>query len=410
MPLVAIAVVVAVFGVVLVARARPGGGRSRWARLRSAVAGDIRDGLLARRAWLGIALASALAVGGHAVTFLIAARTAGTTAPASQLLPLALLVMLAMVLPSVAGWGPREGATAWVFGAAGLGAEQGVATAVVYGVMVLVASLPGAAVLVVAWFRRTRPPRQLEPPRPWHVPVAVRPDGARACLTARTPCLSCGMSIDGYLGSAAPRRLALSNDADFDRVDAVRASCDAILVGAGTVRNDNPRLLVRSQTRRDERTARGLAPSPIKVTVTERVELDACADFFTTGDAEKLVYCASPRVADARSRLGPVATVVDAGQPVEMRTISEDLGARGVQRLMVEGGGKVHTQFLTDNLADELQLVVAPFFVGDSRAPRFVSDGRFPWNPDRRATLAEVRQIGDVVLLRYALSPRFRTD
>jgi 5-amino-6-(5-phosphoribosylamino)uracil reductase len=222
--------------------------------------------------------------------------------------------------------------------------------------------------------------------------------------------LSCGMSIDGYVGSAMPKRLALSNEADFDRVDAVRASCDAIMVGAGTVRNDNPRLLVRSQIRRDERRARGLAPSPIKVTVTERVELDACADFFTTGDAEKLVYCPSPRVADARSRLGPVATVVDAGRPVEMRTISEDLGARGVRRLMVEGGGKVHTQFLTDNLADELQLVVAPFFVGDSRAPRFVRDGRFPWNPERRAKLAEVRQLGDVVLLRYALSPRFLSD
>ena len=218
------------------------------------------------------------------------------------------------------------------------------------------------------------------------------------------------MSIDGYLGSAAPRRLELSNGADFDRVDAVRASCDAILVGAATVRNDNPRLLVRSESRRDERTARGLAPSPIKVTVTARVELDARADFFTTGDAEKLVYCTTQRVANARSRLGPVATVVDGGQPVRMRRLSEDLGARGVQRLMVEGGGKVHTQFLTDNLVDELQLVVAPFFVGDSRATRFVSDGHFPWNPDRRATLAEVRQIGDVVLLRYALSPRFRTD
>jgi 5-amino-6-(5-phosphoribosylamino)uracil reductase len=222
--------------------------------------------------------------------------------------------------------------------------------------------------------------------------------------------LSCGMSIDGYLGSAAPQRLALSNDADFDRVDAVRASCDAILVGAGTVRNDNPRLVVRSQLRRDERTARGLAASPIKVTVTEQVELDACADFFTAGDAEKLVYCTSARLADARARLGPVATIVDGGQPVEMRRIAEDLGDRGVGRLLVEGGGKVHTQFLTDNLADELQLVVAPFFVGDSNAPRFVRDGRFPWNPDRRATLAEVRQIGDVVLLRYALSPRFGTD
>src|SRR5215218_9619080 len=115
--------------------------------------------------------------------------------------------------------------------------------------------------------------------------------------------LSCALSIDGYLGSATPRRLALSNDADFDRVDAVRASCDAILVGAATVRNDNPRLLVRSTRRREERAARGPAPTPIKVTVTERAELDAAADFFTTGEAEKVVYCASPRVADARSRL-----------------------------------------------------------------------------------------------------------
>ena len=222
--------------------------------------------------------------------------------------------------------------------------------------------------------------------------------------------LSCGMSIDGYLGSAAPRRLELSNRADFDRVDAVRASCDAILVGANTVRTDNPRLLVRSKDRREARTARGLTPSPIKVTVTERVQLDPGAEFFTTGDAEKLVYCASQGVCDARSRLGDLATVVDGGRRVRMRTLSEDLGTRGVQRLMVEGGGTVHTQFLTNDLADELQLVVAPFFVGDSRATRFVGDGRFPWNPGRRATLAEVRQIGDVVLLRYALSSRFETN
>ena len=221
--------------------------------------------------------------------------------------------------------------------------------------------------------------------------------------------LSCGISIDGYLDSATPRRLRLSNDADFDRVDAVRASCDAILVGAATVRNDNPRLLVRSKSRRDERAGRGLPPSPIKVTVTERLELDPRADFFTTGETEKLVYCASARVRDARSRLGKVATVVDGGEPIEMRRISEDLSTRGVHRLMVEGGGTVHTQFLTENLADELQLVVAPLFVGDSQAPRFVGDGRFPWNPGRRATLVDVQQIGDVVLLRYALSPRFET-
>jgi 5-amino-6-(5-phosphoribosylamino)uracil reductase len=222
--------------------------------------------------------------------------------------------------------------------------------------------------------------------------------------------LSCGISIDGYLDSATEKRLLLSNDADLDRVDAVRAACDAILVGAATVRNDNPRLLVRTQSRQDERVARGLRPSPLKVTVTGRAQLDPCADFFATGDTEKLVYCASATVAEARDRLGPVATVVDGGKSVDMQRLSEDLYARGVRRLMVEGGGMVHTQFLTADLADELHLVVAPFFVGDSRARRFVSDGRFPWNPGRRATLAEVRRIDDVVLLRYGLSARFRMD
>ena len=219
--------------------------------------------------------------------------------------------------------------------------------------------------------------------------------------------LSCCVSIDGYIGSAASR-LLLSNDEDFDRVDAIRASCDAILVGAETVRVDNPRLLVRSQARRDERAARGLPASPMKVTVTRRGELDARADFFRVGDAEKLVYCASLRVEDARERLGLLATVVDGGDSVEMCMLSTDLAGRGVERLMVEGGATVHTQFLTEDIVDELQLTVAPVFVGDSEAPRFVRDGRFPWNTRRRAALVDVRKLGDVVLLRYALSSRFR--
>src|SRR6476660_8495960 len=97
--------------------------------------------------------------------------------------------------------------------------------------------------------------------------------------------LSCSVSLDGYLGDQTPR-LALSNEADFDRVDDVRASCDAIMVGAVTVRSDNPRLLVRSQARRDERLARGLPSSPSKVTVTGQGRLDASSSFFGVGDGE----------------------------------------------------------------------------------------------------------------------------
>jgi glycosyltransferase 2 family protein len=155
MPLVALALLVAAAGLALAARVRPAVG-SRWARVRDAAGRDVRDGLLAGRAWPAIALASAVVVAGHAATFLIAARTAGATAPPSEMLALALLVMLGAALPNVAGWGPREGVTAWAFAAAGLGASRGVATAVVYGVMVFAASLPGAAVLIAAWLRRTR--------------------------------------------------------------------------------------------------------------------------------------------------------------------------------------------------------------------------------------------------------------
>ncbi|MQA13454.1 MAG: UPF0104 family protein [Pseudonocardiaceae bacterium] len=163
--LVAVVVVaaagVAVAGVVLVAKVVPRGGQSRGGRSRDmpglggrivrTVADDLRNVLVVSRAWPGIVLASGVAATGHVVIFLVAARAAGTDASAAQVLPLAMIVLLASAIPmNIAGWGPREGVAAWVFTAAGLGAAQGVTTAVLYGVLVLVATLPGAAVLVAA--------------------------------------------------------------------------------------------------------------------------------------------------------------------------------------------------------------------------------------------------------------------
>src|SRR5437763_9339023 len=133
--------------------------------------------------------------------------------------------------------------------------------------------------------------------------------------------LSCGISIDGYLDSVEVKRLPLSNAADLDRVDAVRADCDAILVGAATVRNDNPRLLVRSPARQRARVAQGLEPAPAKVTVTASGVLNPCADFFTAGEAPKLVYAASPVAPDLRDRLGSAACVIDAGRRPCLRRV-----------------------------------------------------------------------------------------
>jgi uncharacterized membrane protein YbhN (UPF0104 family) len=173
MPLVLVTLTAAAAVAVCVGRVGTVPGGSRWARVRKVLAEDVRTGLLRRTALPVVTLTSCVIVLGHAATFLIAARTAGVDAPAARVLPLALLAMLAMVLPSVAGWGPREGATAWVFAAAGLGADRGAATAVAYGVMALVASLPGALVLVAGWI-----PRQQLPPLGERLPVVPQPEGA----------------------------------------------------------------------------------------------------------------------------------------------------------------------------------------------------------------------------------------
>lgn len=221
--------------------------------------------------------------------------------------------------------------------------------------------------------------------------------------------LSCAMSLDGYLDSQAPQRLIMSNAEDLDRVDQLRADSDAIMVGASTVRRDNPRLLVRSEERRRQRLADGRSASPMKVTVTSSGAMSAESFFFTLGDVEKVVYCPRATADQLAAGLGGSATVVGLGTPVTMRDIVHDLGERGVSILMVEGGGRLHTQFLREDIADELQLAIAPFFVGEPRAPRFVEAGAFPWTADRRAKLVDTRQLGDVVLLRYALSERFTT-
>jgi 5-amino-6-(5-phosphoribosylamino)uracil reductase len=218
--------------------------------------------------------------------------------------------------------------------------------------------------------------------------------------------LSVAMSVDGYIDDMRDARLMLSNEDDFDRVDEVRAGVDAILVGANTIRRDNPRLLIRSVERQQERVRRRVAAHPMKVTLTGRGDLNVAARFFSAGDSAKLVYTCDPAVAVLREAFGSVATVVGAGTPIDLRVVLNDLGERKVERLMVEGGATIHTQFLTAGLVDEIHLVIAPFFVGDAAAPRFVHPGQFRQNREHPMTLAATRQIGNVVLLRYLNAAR----
>ena len=215
--------------------------------------------------------------------------------------------------------------------------------------------------------------------------------------------LSCATSADGYLDDASAHRLILSGPADLDRVDDVRAGCDAILVGAGTVRADNPRLKIRDPRRAARRAARGLPEHPARVTLTATGDLDPGARFFAPG-AERLVYCATPALARARARLGDRAVLIDAGDPLSLSALLLDLAERNVVRLLVEGGARLLAEFLARDLADELHLAVAPFFVAAPAAPRLNLPPN-PHGPGHPMTLAEVRRLDDVVLHRYLLGP-----
>lgn len=227
--------------------------------------------------------------------------------------------------------------------------------------------------------------------------------------------LSAAVSVDGYLDDATSRRLLLSNDADFDRVDEVRAGVDAILVGANTIRRDDPQLRVRSGQRRAARVARGAAENPVRVVLSGSGELDPGARVFAGGPDGVLVYVPGPAAAKTAGRLGGSAVVASGGGhagegglvggELSLAVVLAELAGRGVRRLLVEGGGSVLTQFLLGGLADELQLAVAPLFVGDPAAPRFAGPGAFPHDAGHRMELAGTQQVGDVAVLRYLLHP-----
>jgi hypothetical protein len=154
----AVAATVAVAGlIVLLACRRLRQGSSRAARAARTGLSEIRVGLLARRNWPGIVLASTIVLAGHLATFMVAARAAGSSASLLRLAPLMLLALLAMSLPlNIGGWGPREGVTAWAFAAAGMSATQGLTIAVVYGLLAFVAAMPGALVLAARALRKAR--------------------------------------------------------------------------------------------------------------------------------------------------------------------------------------------------------------------------------------------------------------
>lgn len=166
-PYVLAGLVVTTGAIAIVMRRATRSGRQWATRAAQVVSADLRHGLLAPAVWPGLVLPSALIVAGHTALFVIAARVAGSPAPLGELIALVMVVQIAMVIPvGVGGWGVREGAAAWAFGAAGFGASSGVSIAVLYAVLMLLAVSPGAVLLVLDAVRRRPMDRQPDDRQP----------------------------------------------------------------------------------------------------------------------------------------------------------------------------------------------------------------------------------------------------
>jgi 5-amino-6-(5-phosphoribosylamino)uracil reductase len=222
--------------------------------------------------------------------------------------------------------------------------------------------------------------------------------------------VSCAVSVDGYLDDASPDRLILSGPEDLDEVDELRAAADAILVGAGTVRTDDPRLLVRDPRRVAGREAAGRPPQPRRVTLTATGDLDPAARIFA-GPGASLVYATAAAAPAASKNLTDKAAIIDAGPRLSLAAVLEDLySERLVATLLVEGGSRILRDVLAGGLADELRLAIAPFFVGDPAAPRFALPAPYPHTAANPMTLISVGRVGEVAVHRYRLTDRRRPD
>ncbi len=167
--------------------------------------------------------------------------------------------------------------------------------------------------------------------------------------------LSVALTADGYMDDNSAERLVISTPGDWAEVYALRARHDAILVGAETLRRDNPSLMVRDDKVRDMRRRAGLRPDIAKVVLTRSGDVEPDLKFFTTGDSVRIVISEKPL-----PQLAGVAEVVVLEAPINMAAVVTALERRGISRLMVEGGAGILRQFLEEGLADELRIARNP--------------------------------------------------
>ena len=187
--------------------------------------------------------------------------------------------------------------------------------------------------------------------------------------------LNVAMSADGKTDTVARRGAAISSPLDRQRVDRLRASCDAILVGGRTITGDDPQLTVKSAALRSERLATGLEENPVKVGVMTKASLPPGSRFLTSGPARVIIFTTTQTDSAQVERLYEqgVQVMIMGERKVDLKGALQCLKEQGINRLLVEGGGTLNEELLKQNLVDEISVYIAPLIFGGADAPTFAS-------------------------------------
>ena len=207
--------------------------------------------------------------------------------------------------------------------------------------------------------------------------------------------LSFATTADGYLDDCSDRRLMISTPEDWEAVLRLRAGCDAILVGAGTLRRDNPALLLRDPEVRARRVAAGLRPDLTKVTMTRSGHLDPAWRFFTEGDADRYVFSETEI-----NGIEGLAEVISSDGSITAAFVATELERRGIRHLLVEGGAETLRMFLDAGLADTVRRAVNP----QLRLGPGKGGAQFRFEPPHGARCTEER-LGGMEVLTCELHP-----
>ena len=202
----------------------------------------------------------------------------------------------------------------------------------------------------------------------------MRPSGLKAYGMERPfTFINSAMSADGKISTKKRKQVKISGKTDFDRVDELRASSDAVMVGIGTVLADDPSLTVKSEERRKRRVSQGKDENPARVVVDSKARIPLTADIFKKGVGTRIVVVSKAAPADKVGALKERAEVIVAGDAeVDLKKMAAELNKRGIGRLMVEGGATLNWAMVKAGLVDEITVFVGNLIIGGKEAPTFM--------------------------------------